>query len=288
LETARIEITDASKELSFLGRHFLETATDPAGGNGFAGFASSFGVESATPIFFSLLSEVRRRIDALQTFAETVVDSELDDQLRAEVRQATVSFSNIFRPDFLSNRWEDTCKRMLPEANLKTLLWFGQTARRHRPLRVVSANERTQIIENLSKALIALNEDTELDWMKAPLVDGIHMLIVTIQHLRFFGHDYAIEQLIALNLKASVFQQARDAAPNRGQSDQSSIWKCLTALSVVSTLLILPDQAATAINRYQSWARDLIASTPRLPYEQRLLPPPAATVPKDTEVEAIE
>lgn len=279
-------ITDASKELSLLGQHFRSTRLDPPTGNGIAGLARSFGVDPTTPLFFNLISEVRGRIDALQKFAATVIDAELDDTLRGDVHQATTSFANLFSPDFLLNRWEDTCNRMLPDANLKTLLWFGQTARRHRPLRAISAQEVSEITSKLREALASLDEDAHLDWMKAPLEDGLQRLIVTIEHLRFFGHDYAIEQLLALNLRISALQQTRDASPRRDQAKAAGLWKCLSALSVVATLLMLPDQGATAISRYQAWASQLIASTPRLPHEQRLLAPPAVVLPKEPEIVA--
>lgn len=283
-----IGVTDASKELSLLGQHFRSVKPDPSNGNGIAGLAHSFGVDPSGQLFFNLVSEVRGRIDALQTFAATVVDSELDDTLRREVHQATSSFANIFRPDFLLNRWEDTCNKMLPEANLKTLLWFGQTARRHRPLRLISAQEVGEIISKLREALTALDEDVSLDWMKAPLVDGLVRLIITIEHLQFFGHEYAIEQLLALNLKISALQQTRDGSPRRDQPEVSSLWKCLSALSVVATLFMLPDQGATAISRYQTWVGSFIASTPRLPHEQRLLAPPAAVLPEEVKPDVPE
>lgn len=269
-----------------LAQHFRQISVDPpnANGNVLAGLAKSFGVDPSSPLFFTLMSEVRGRIDALQAFAENVVDKELDETLRSEVRAATSAFANLFRPEFLVNRWEDTCARMLTDANLKTLLWFGQTARRHRPLRLINNEERAEMASKLQDALADLEADAHLDWMKAPLIDGIKRLITTIEYLRFFGHDYAIEQLLDLNLFVSALQQTQEAHSKTGLSaEQSSLWKCVAAFSVVANLLLLPDQGATAISRYQGWVASIIASTPRLPHEQRLLAPPSAVVPKEPE-----
>lgn len=213
-----------------------------------------------------------------------MVDKELDETLRSEVRAVTSAFANLFRPEFLVNRWEDTCARMLTDANLKTLLWFGQTARRHRPLRLINDEERAEIASKLQDAIAELEADAQLDWMKAPLIEGIKKLLIAIEYLRFFGHDYAIEQLLNLNLLVGALQQTQEAQSKTGLSfEQSSLWRCVAAFSVVANLLILPDQAATAISRYQSWVASMVASTPKLPHEQRLLAPPSAVVPKEPE-----
>lgn len=122
------------------------------------------------------------------------------------------------------------------------------------------------------------NDDGLQDWMKTILVAGLERVALVLKHLRFFGHDAAITELLLAHQKLSVIGDADEAT----QSNSNGFQQALVALSVVGSLFVLPDERLTALNHYKSWtytwsSKMLHAITDsRIPAKQRLLPAPDA------------
>ncbi len=212
-------------------------------------------------------------------------DPELDDGLRSDVIAATKSFSQLFLPPQLITVWDSTRVSCLPDAKLKTLTWFGQTARRHRPLRVVSDEERAELIRKIDDAIQELASDPLSDWTNAPLTDGLLRLRIVLQFFKFFGHEMAIEELLLFNRKVEAVRDIQQGGQSfLGQLELRGFSRILEITVLLGTLFILPDQVVTANDRYAGWMQRLILSSTQIPPERRLLPPPVAALPSSAGV----
>ncbi|WP_029585822.1 hypothetical protein [Bradyrhizobium sp. URHD0069] len=278
------ELTDGSKELADVGRAILD-ADRVKGQNVLVGFAKCFDVDPAGPIFFELLSVLRNRIHVVEEFARRVQDKELDDSLRNDVVAATKSFAKLFGPGQLVTVWDSTRASCLPEANIRTLMWFGQTARRHRPLRVVSDPERLHLIDKIDDALRALEDDPLGSWKKAPLKNGLVRLRTVLQYFKYFGHERAIEELLLFDRKMEALNDTDEDPFNAlSQPKLPSLRKVLEITALAGTLFILPDQAVTAYDRYVTWTNRMVVTATHQPSERLLLAPPIATIPRLSEL----
>jgi hypothetical protein len=276
------ELTDGSRELANVGK-IIRDADKVKGQNVLIGFGTCFDVDPAGPVFFELLSVLRNRIHSLEQFARTVVDRELDDSLRGEVVAATKAFAQLFAPQQLVTVWDSTRASCLPDANLKTLTWFGQTARRHRPLRVVSDQERLALIEKIDEALRGLDDDLLTDWRKEPLREGLMRLQTILKFFKVFGHEAAIQELLLFNRKVESLSEAHSVADSFLTSFEfPSLRKALEITALVGALFTLPDTTVTAFGHYVEWQRRMIASATDQTPKPRLLAPPVAALPSPT------
>lgn len=279
-----VELTDSSRELASVGR-IIRNSDQVKGQNVLIGFGKCFDVDSSGPFFFELLSIVRNRIHRLEHFAMNVNDPELDAGLRDEVVIATQAFAQLFAPKQLVTAWDSARVTYLPDANLKTLIWFGQTAKRHQPLRVVDEAERLELIVKIDEVLRDVKEDFSIpDWMKAPLADGLTRLRTILHFFKFFGHEMAIEELLIFNQKIEALRETQGAGSFLADVQLPNLSKILGITALVGTLFMLPDQAITAYDRYVGWQQRMIALVTQPPAERRLLAPPLAALPSPTSI----
>ena len=278
--TSVIQLTDASRELATLGQ-LIRQSEHHRGQNVLFGFSKFLDVDPTRAIYFELLSVVRNRIHNLELFATRVVDPELDDGLRQEVINATGMFGALFSLSNLVSPWENARTSSLPDANLKTLMWFGQTARRHRPLRVVNEEDRQALLGQIDEAIADLTKDEAPDWTKPPLLDGLRRMRIVLQYLRFFGHDVAIEELILFNRKVVSVQEVHKSR-QRVSDDAASLsfMRILNVIALLGAVFILPDEMKTAWDRYDGWQQQLLMVISKQPSEQKLLSPPSVVLPK--------
>jgi hypothetical protein len=280
MNSAKIELTDPAKELAALGQLFLGS---PSANTAIAGLSSCIGISLDNPEFLDVLAAVQRRVREVEVLAATVDDDDFDQELKNEVLSATKSFTQLLHPQNAHAQWDPIRSAHLPAKNITALRFFSQTARRHRPLRVVSEDERNKALDKVRGVMKEIRSDNQLDdWMKIVLISGLERVHLILRHLRFFGHELAIMDLFVAHQKVSVVAQTAETQ----NSKSTSVWQALAVLSIVGNLFILPDQALTAFDRYRGWARiwsnqvlEIIA-TPQIPPDQRLLPSPAAITEK--------
>jgi hypothetical protein len=203
--------------------------------------------------------------------------------LRTKVLNASRNFSQPLHPNNAFSLWDQSRSKLLTRENLTALRFFSQTARRYRTLRVIPPNSRDDALKEIAEVIEAVRCDNDLDqWMRALLLVGLQRVQLIIRHVFVFGHDAAITELFLLHQKLIVFAQTGKEKPSMA----SSFWKTLTVLSLVGNLFVLPDQGVAALDRYKMWtsvlANEVLAviTAPQAPPDQRLLPPPAALVPR--------
>ena len=114
------------------------------------------------------------------------------------------------------------------------LATFSYVARRLWPLRKLSEEDRLDIIKKIEIVLADINKSDDIPgWAKAPLVDGLARMQLTLQHLLFFGYEAAIEELQRLYHRTISVE---DIIADEGLADKS---QAKTILKVFGKLCFL-------------------------------------------------
>jgi len=275
MDSATIELTDSSKELAVLAQLIRNSA---GGSNTIAGLSRCVGIDLGNPEFLDVLAAIQRRVREVESLANSVDDTDFDQDLKGEVLTATHSFAQLLNPKNANSGWDQARANYLPDKNITALKFFSQTARRYRPLRVVPQEAQDEAVNKIREVIDQVQKDNDLEqWMKVAIVSGLERTLLVLRYLRFFGHDIAITELFLVHQRLAVVAHEAEAT----QSKSHSIWQALIVLSVLSSLFVLPDQALTAFDRYKTWSSvwsDKILtmiSAPLIPPDQHLLPAPA-------------
>jgi len=281
MSSTEIEITDPARELSTLGRHFLDSK---GGGSTTEGLSRSLGIGVDDPEFLEVLAAIQRRVRDLEKLASTVAEADLAPELKRDVVAAARAFTNLLHPKHASSPWEQTRSKFLPEKNVTALKFFSQTARRYRPLRKVPDEKQKEVLSKIIEAIESVLSDDELeDWIKPPLLDGLEHIRLVLKHLQFFGHEAAIADLFLVHQRFSAAAEMMAEAKPATQS--GNIWKALNVLGVAGSIFVLPHEGANALSTYIDWTGNFlkVITSPHIPPDQRLLPPPVATKVGDDE-----
>jgi hypothetical protein len=287
LSTLQIDLTDPAKELAALGRHFLQIKSPKQAPQVFQGLAAGIGIKAEAPELLEILAAIGKRAHNLRQLALKLDSQELEDNLRKEIVRATAGFDQLINHRNAHAIWETSKVQFLPEENLAALRWFGPTAQKHRPLRVISEKDRETALAKIVETISSIENDADLEaWMRAPLVEGLERARLILQFLVFFGHDIAITDLFLIHERVAAIATRVGQHPEASKGWQS-FKDTLLALSLAGNLFILPDQAVTAFNNYTAWGQSAILAVtvePSFPTPQRLLAAPAAIIPRDTKI----
>lgn len=276
-----IQLTDPSRELWQLAQRLREHnyGNNDESKQASEAIAAVIGVDRDDLEFLDIIAAIGLRVERLIEFAQQVKDSEVDDELRNDLVSAARTFGSVFLPHNMHVNWRQAKLRFVQEGHLSTLRWFSQTARRHRPLRVISREDLENAQRNVSNLIAEIAAEEDAHWSHAPLADGLRRLQRVLAYLPFFGHEEAIEQIVILAQRASAIQEE----VKEQTSAQDGSWAALRVLGLVAlvgTLFCLPDQVATAITRYRGWGLDQAVKLV-LRYEKpRLLPAPTEPMPE--------
>jgi len=280
------DTTDPSKELEELGRKFRNHKTDDKA-RVVVGLAEVIGVDQSSPEYLEILSLINRRLLALEGLLGELDNSEISKELKKDVVGAARSFMQLVGPAQAFGLWNEVKKNLLSDTNLTALRWFSQTARKHRPLRMIPKEEVAGALQAVDSALDGLLAERSLPiWVQSVLIDGLNRTRFVLQWLPYFGHEIAILELLAVNQKAVSALSDLNAA---GQCKGVSVTKFFNALLVAGGLFILPDQAVTAFDKYRGWTQrsieGLINDAEQRKQQTLLLPSPAALAPREEQLE---
>lgn len=278
--TVNVELTDPAKELRILAEKIVGAK---GGGTTVNGLAALFNVSAGNLEFLELLAAVYRRILDVDALVHAISDTDFDQDHRRMVSAATKGFAALLHPQHGGQPWDNQRKSLLPAQHITALGFFSQTARRYRPLRVIPIETRSEALTRLQDAITSIKSDPDLqEWVRLTLIQGLDRISLVLRHFDFFGHDAAIAELFQIHHRISVVVQKGVEPAKR---DKSSALKAVATLSLIANLFMLPDQALTALERYQGWyttvSAAILASVAEGPadHQQRLLPPPYAMLP---------
>jgi len=272
-----IELTDPASEMANVITVLLEqpSSNDPT----WSIFQKAIGQNISSKDYWHAISILRSRVDRLEGFVKSVDDTEFrHGQQRDRLLHALHRFQGAFDPARQMLPWQQVLSQNVIADDGLQLGVFSYIARRLWPLRRLSEADRQNLIQQIDAVLADMGRNHDVpSWAKAPLVDGLIRLQLSLKHLLFFGYEAAIDDLHNLYQKTIAVEDIV-AAEGQGESKQSkSIMQVLGLLAVIGALFCLPNDATTAFERYQGWYLRVVTNSPRLPKpEQRLLPAPAA------------
>jgi hypothetical protein len=277
LNSTAIELTDPARELANLGQFFLDSANK---GDTTDGLTRCFALPADDPHFLEILAAVQHRVRNVESLANAPGESDFDPELRSQVVTATRSFGQLLHPKNAPTPWHQSRATFLPDKHITAIRFFSATARRFRPLRVISEADREEALDRIKEITERLRVDLSLEnWMRAALVDGLERLFLVLKHLQFFGHESAVVELLLMHEKISVVEEAVGEAKKK---DSVTLRDALLVITLAANLFTLPDQVASAFGRYGGWATTWsnqvihLIATKHVPAEQRFLPAPAA------------
>lgn len=276
---SQISITDPSSELAVLAKLFPVKHKKPA--TVVEVLAETIDVKADSPELLDLLSAVGRRLQSLRAFAQDLSAEEVPDSLRRQIIEATNSFSRLLGPSVSHTQWEEARLTYLPERHIAALEWFGQTAKKYRPLRVVSESERISMYERITQAESQIQSDGNLqNWERMFLVEGLSRLRFTLRHFSYFGVESAIAELLLVEHQARNLRNQIEA-DTLNERSVSSVLQVLNVIALMGALYILPNEVLGASKEYIGWFnKPLIAISKESPERdrQRLLGPPVALI----------
>jgi hypothetical protein len=280
-----VEIVDPAWELGGAIRLLAAqpASTDPT----WSIIQKTLGAAVSPAEHWELMSALQSRLIAFDLFVRSIVDKELEETQRSRIVQAVNTFSHALRPEQQAQSWQHTTQHFVRSDDALQLMWFSLIAKRYRPLRRVTDDERAAMAVKIDEAIAAIDAGKDIpDWGKPPIAVGLRRLRFILQHLVFFGVESAVDQLLEIYNKTLAIETAAtsaglDVAPGTGGPTFLTILNCLV---LVANLFWLPDQTTTAFERYQGWYLKIIVQNPRLPKPEGpllLAPPQIAVEPKE-------
>lgn len=268
-----IHLTDPSRELAILAEHLRKLPGLNESEHAYVAIARAMEVHPDSADYLEAAAEVLLRLKALAEFARQVTDPDIDDELRQDVVSATTHLAHLFTPSYCFMSWKEAKQRFIQESHLRILKWFGPTARRYKPLRMIQA-EDAERVQNTIVDLIKEIQDKEPHWSNAPLINGLQRLQRTLKYLIFFGHEAVIDQIILFSHRVIAIKEETREEGTDGERYLPSILKVLNVIALIGALLCLPDQIVSSVSRYHQWSLNQIIQLLESHSELRLLPAP--------------
>jgi len=277
-----VETIDPAWEIAGVIRQLLAqpASNDPT----WKAFQVTMGSEITGAEYFEILAVLRSRLSRFDQFVKSIQDSEFDEELRQRIIWAIGNFGRAFEPAQQAKQWQETRSRDILADDAMQLSWFSVIAKRHRPLRRLGEDDRKKLITLIDEVLADIDQRGDVPgWAKDPLAEGMRRLQLVLRYLLFFGHEEAIDELLNFYHRTMAIKQqiTIDEAAGSTDGQQKTIWKILTVLATLGTLLCFPDQAITAFERYKGLYLRAMIQDERLPKnDQLLLPAPVAVEPR--------
>jgi hypothetical protein len=277
-----IELTDPSRELGQLAEYLRNFPAAANSEHTHVALARAIGTNNDTADYLDVTAEAAARIQRLLEFAREIKDPDIDQELRQDVISAATAFGHLFAPSHSTMLWNDMKQRFIQDSHVRILKWFGPTAKRYRPLRVIKPEEVRTTLGKLTEIIKEI-ESGEPHWSNAPLINGLQRLQRILKHLNFLGHEAAIDQILLFSQRATAIQEAIERERTTPEQRPTSIFKVLNAIAVVGALFCLPAQAVDAVDRYGDWGLRHAIELLESHFEQRLLPAPEKRTTRDDE-----
>jgi hypothetical protein len=288
---ATYELTDPASEISALFEEFasIEALNTDTTQNV---LSSYFECDPSSAEWYELVGTIASRIRSLREFIVNVDNRFVKEKMRSQTLVSLDHMNQFVGPQQMTQKWATTKANLFSDAHIARLESFAPIAEKYRPLRKLSDKEREAILEKLDAILLLIDEDHEKldqipEWAVVPIVDGIKNLRRLIGHLRFFGHQAAIEAV--LNLSIKVDSIAVCDLPEEQKKDLFSlIQKTMHVMFFVGEVLLLPANAYQGYHVYKEIALQHLIDQKEEKLalvdekaNQKLLPPPEDKVTSD-------
>lgn len=217
-----------------------------------------FSVGTGDPEFLEIVSILRRRIAKLDEIASNLSDADFSAEQREQVRAGLARLAVVFNAAQFPNSWSQARRHARADDAL-ALMWFSQIVRRHRPLKVLSDSERTELLARLEELIPEVEAAPEISgWNRDVLIDGLSSLRTRIRYIKFFGTEQISADLIvverltnlALYEARSTSSEVNFTAPDEPSAlGKLAEWAKYALMTM--TIIAAPDQAITALGNYK-------------------------------------
>ena len=198
--------TDPASEIADLFAEFSTIVPDHRDDNTQDVLSSYFKCDPSTPDWYELVGTIASRIRSLREFISSVEDRFVKDKMREQTLKSLDHMTQFVSPSRMAQNWNSVKVALFTDDHIGRLESFASTAEKYKPLRKLNDDERQEIVEKIDAVLQQISADqtqfSEIpEWALAPVVEGIQDLRRIILHLRFFGHQAAIDAILNLSIK---------------------------------------------------------------------------------------
>lgn len=274
--------TDPAEELAAVAKALLAQA--PSNKQTGEVLGAIFGVGPVTPEYAEIVAILRRRLVRLVDLATSLPESELPQSLQLQVRAAAHRVGSVLEPLSHAQAWSPVRAR-IDESDRVSLQFFSLVAKRHRPLRLTTDEEREAALAEFSAQLGDLRRTSSGGWERALLIEGLERLIFSLTHLPFLGHEVVAIELIKVQAQAlaAAERHAPEGLVSSGRLYRR-IYDAASAFALVFALVSGPDQVWSALENYSKGAAKMFQADGSEPDKPLLAiegPPRALPAPQD-------
>ncbi|MDA8869972.1 hypothetical protein N9H93_01105 [Rhizobiaceae bacterium] len=221
-----------------------------------------FKIDAASADWYELIGAIAFRIRALRSFVSTVDDRFVKEKMRSETLKSLDHMARFLSPDQMAAKWHIVKADLFTDDHIGRLESFAAIGEKYKPLRKLNDEQRHEILDKIDEAIILLDGDDvnmpEIPaWASAPILEGLRSLHRIISHLEFFGHQFAIDEILKLHSRAKSI--AESDLPDSVKLDLfPKIRNAMHVLFFVGELLLLPANAYQGYHVYKEVALEMI------------------------------
>lgn len=249
-----VEQTDPAMELSELLRTLLSipSSNKPT----WSVLSKAFSLDASTEAYNDLVTAVLARVSGLRSIAQSMAGSQRLLERAARVGHTADTLTHIFLPSGQAAPWAESLARLSLSDGMN-LAGFSPEARAVRPLRVIDLEERDAFLEKVNETIAEIGAEDEIDlWIRGALLREALRLRTTLQHIEYFGHEYAAERTAIMAMKV------QEAAAKTSKSRRLNLGKTLRLILDLSAAFIVVHDVKEAGQDYLAWAKHFVPEVP--------------------------
>jgi hypothetical protein len=251
-----VELTDPAIELSELLHVLVGIAPTPK--PTWMTVSATLNLDPTTEEYSDFCAAVLARVSGLRAIAQEVKGSQRTLERAAKVMSTADRLTHIFLPSGQAAGWADSVSRLSITDGVN-LANFSPEARAARPLRLVGGEERDAFLAHVNEAIEEIDSSSSVDlWMKAALLREAKRLRATLEHIEFFGHEFAAERTAVLASKTAEALQRKSNGANW------NLVKTYRLIMDLASAFIVVHDVNEAAQMYTGWLMPE-AAAPHLP-----------------------
>lgn len=239
------ELTDPAYEIAQLGQwlHAIPEVAKPT----YQVLSDRLGVEAGGTDYLEILTAARTRLERVRKLAASFSSPAFPKQRQDDVETATHNLAGIFHPARQHLHWTTVRKEGVRVDDGLALAMFSPFARQLRPLRLIAVTESAAVNQKVQDAIAELDAlHSAPQWAREQLILSLRRLKLTLEHLPFFGHEAAIDDIITLSAKA--------ATAAKFSTSWGGALTCIAGvIGAAAALFILPADIINSAKTYQDF-----------------------------------
>src|ERR1700730_11414057 len=241
------QITDPAAELLRLIKH-LKTVGGKNNSSIANALSDDLGMSPDSVEYLEVTAAVLTRVHGVIRLADRVTDPHFDKEMKSRVGSVARALAEAFYPTASNATCLNRRAQNFSDQNAAALLFFSQTARKLRPLRLLSEVERTDALHQIAETKKAVSDDGSLqEWEKTFLLSGLDGVERVLKHLIYFGHDEAITRLLKLQGAVAIVESKQP----QDRPKRPGTLATLHVLALIVHALMIPVDAKDAIHFYE-------------------------------------